>query len=76
MLAPIVGNGQDSYNIHIDLSQSSEDQVPVTVTVPAVSQDQVEYHMPKIDIPQHIQDRAQGDYDKQTYLYLVELCQI
>lgn len=33
-----------------------------------------EYHMPEIEIPQHIKDYAPGDYDKQTYLYLVELC--
>lgn len=32
-----------------------------------------DYHLPKIDIPQHIQDKT-DDYDKQTFYYLLELC--
>jgi len=32
-----------------------------------------DFIMPKIDIPQHIQDKIE-DYDMQTFYYLVELC--
>lgn len=31
-----------------------------------------EYHLPKIQIPQHIQDKVSG-YDEQTYYYMMEL---
>lgn len=32
-----------------------------------------EYHMPKIDIPEHIKKKT-DDYDKQTLYYTIELC--
>lgn len=32
-----------------------------------------DYHMPKIDIPEHIQN-ATDDYNKQTLIYTIELC--
>lgn len=31
-----------------------------------------DYHLPKIDIPEHIKNRV-GDYDNQTYYYMMEL---
>ncbi len=30
-----------------------------------------DHHLPKIDIPQDLQDKAPGDYDKQTYFYMM-----
>lgn len=40
--------GQDNYQITIDLTKTKEDKVPVEILLPAITEDEVEYHMPKI----------------------------
>lgn len=40
--------GQDPYLVTIDLSQAKGDQVPVTIELPKISEDYVEYHMAKV----------------------------
>ncbi|MCR9248996.1 MAG: peptidase M61 [bacterium] len=42
------GHSYSQYKVLIDLKLTSEDQVPVEIITPAVSEDSVEYHMPKI----------------------------
>lgn len=39
---------QDSYKVLIDLTQTKKDRVPVELAVPAITEDEVEYHMAKI----------------------------
>lgn len=39
---------QEKYIVNIDLTQAKEDRVPVEITLPAIDQDEVEYHMAKI----------------------------
>ncbi len=41
-------SAQDKYQIYIDLTQAEEDRVPVEILVPEITEDMVEYHMPKI----------------------------
>ncbi|MEQ9009494.1 MAG: hypothetical protein RLP12_16555, partial [Ekhidna sp.] len=39
---------QDAYQISIDLRKAENDRLPVEILVPAINQDTVEYHMPKV----------------------------
>ncbi|MEO9484959.1 MAG: peptidase M61 [Ekhidna sp.] len=39
---------QESYTINIDLTAAKDDRVPVEIVVPAIEQDEVEYHMAKV----------------------------
>jgi predicted metalloprotease with PDZ domain len=39
---------QQPYQVRIDLTQASNDQVPVEVIVPEITSDEVEYHMAKV----------------------------
>ena len=40
--------GQEIYRVSIDLTEVSNDQVPVTISVPKITRDLVEYHMAKV----------------------------
>lgn len=42
------GFSQDTYQAKIFLTQSAEDKVPVELIVPSISEDSIEFHMPKI----------------------------
>lgn len=48
MLQALSGIGQEKYEVNIDLRNVVDDQVKVTINVPAVDLDSIEYHMPKI----------------------------
>jgi predicted metalloprotease with PDZ domain len=48
VLLSILSFGQESYKVSIDLTKTSNDQVPVSITVPSISSDVVEYHMAKV----------------------------
>ncbi|WP_424964148.1 peptidase M61 [Ekhidna sp.] len=39
---------QESYTVTIDLTKAKNDRLPVELTVPAINEETVEYHMPKI----------------------------
>ncbi|MEQ6168990.1 peptidase M61 [Ekhidna sp. MALMAid0563] len=39
---------QESYTVTIDLTKAKNDRLPVELTVPAITEETVEYHMPKI----------------------------
>ncbi len=39
---------QDSYKVFIDLKKTTEDKVPVAITLPNIEKKEVEYHMAKI----------------------------
>lgn len=39
---------QETYQVTIDLTQTSEDKVPVEILLPEIAEDEIEYHMPKI----------------------------
>ncbi|MEQ9404592.1 MAG: peptidase M61 [Cyclobacteriaceae bacterium] len=43
-----ISHAQESYKVQIDLTKAQDDKVPVEVMVPAITADQVEYHMAKI----------------------------
>ncbi|MFZ9045624.1 MAG: peptidase M61 [Cyclobacteriaceae bacterium] len=48
-LASLIAFGQqDSYKIYLDLRHSENDQLKVTLKVPRISEDSVEFHLPKI----------------------------
>lgn len=39
---------QESYRISIDLTKVNEDRLPVEILVPSISEEVIEYHMPKV----------------------------
>ncbi|MEM6736332.1 MAG: peptidase M61 [Bacteroidota bacterium] len=41
-------SAQEKYQITIDLTQVNDDKVPVEIMVPSVTEEEIEYHMPKI----------------------------
>lgn len=43
-----LSQAQDSYTIQLDLTKASDDRLPVVINVPAISEETVEYHMPKV----------------------------
>lgn len=43
-----LSKSQGSYNVYINLNETSNDKIPVEITTPQPDQDQVEFHMAKI----------------------------
>ena len=43
-----IAQAQDSYSVSIDLTKVKNDRLPVEITLPAIAEDTVEYHMPKV----------------------------
>lgn len=41
-------SAQETYQVTIDLTKVEEDKVPVEIMVPGITEDEVEYHMPKV----------------------------
>ena len=48
IILAFTATAQDKYQVNIDLTKAKKDRLPVEVNVPEISEDEVEYHMPKI----------------------------
>jgi len=48
LILALLSYSQEKYQVTIDLTQATDDKLPVTLMVPSVIEKEIEYHMPKV----------------------------